>query len=188
MKRDDENINVKNKSKFGQPTHPTLITTYDPSIRFEQGVMDYIRSKILTLKFSESSDQEKTVKAENFLKVSFNMIANSLNNEGIKTKRGKSWTRTSVKRLIEVNGGNDAEKIGHKESRWQKSAIIRRRKSDIFAIKMRDEVLPLLDITQKHHIIAQELNDRGIQTRSGKGKWGNAAVKRLLIRIGELSG
>ncbi|MBU1566863.1 MAG: recombinase family protein [Proteobacteria bacterium] len=119
-------------------------------------------------------------------KLSFGQIADLLNEQGHTTIYGKSWTRMAVKRLIEHRGGDRNENLGHLRNKQEAANLQRMKQSDEFALKMRDEVLPKIDTSQKHHIIANELNKRGIKTRSG-GEWVNSSVKRLLERIQELS-
>jgi hypothetical protein len=130
---------------------------------------------------------EGGLRKNNQLPPSYNSVANMLNKKGFKTIRGKTWTRTAVKRLM----GDEISKyditIGHDvHLKLEAANISRSTKTDTFAIKMRDEVLPTIDTSQKYHIIAMELNKRGIKTRSG-GEWMNVSVKRLLERIQGLS-
>ena len=117
--------------------------------------------------------------------ISYQQIADSLNEQNHKTAYGRKWERTSVKRFIERHLRDYLYVIGLEEHDTRPAVSGKRKKVEEHAIYMRDEVLPTIDTNQKYHIIAAELNKRGIKTRL-EGKWGNMSVKRLLETIEKL--
>jgi hypothetical protein len=98
----------------------------------------------------------------------------------------RKWTRLSVKRIIEQHG-NELQRIGHIKDTLKIANKKRSKAVEDFAIWMRDEVFPSINVDQPYLTIAKELNTRGIKTRTS-GEWGNVSVKRLLDKIKELSG
>ena len=180
---DKEKKNKDQGIPFGTPTVSTLKGHYKPLSEFDQKVIALIVKNFAF--FAEANKSEVKSVNKVHLKPSYSQVATLLNEEGQATKRGKKWDGTTVRRLIEKTEGDDNIEIGHGECNWENSCTKRRREFDEFAIMMRDEILPSIDSKQKHHRIANDLNERGITTRKG-GKWGNVAVGRLLKRIKKL--
>jgi len=181
-KNDDKSNRV---STFGEPTVKTLRGHYKPLSEFDQQVTSLVAKNFKF--FTEATEEEVGSVNRIHLKPSFSEIARQLNEQGPKTIRGKKWTPTGVRRVLEKSeeGQKLKTELGHTNEKWVASRITRERKADEFAIKMRDEVLPLIDVNQKNHIIADELNARGIKTRTG-GNWVNVSVDRLFKRIKKL--
>ncbi len=120
-------------------------------------------------------------------RITYTELADILNNRKHKTtfNGDKEWSRISVQKLIERHG-NKLQGIGHKQDVLKIANAKRSKAVDDFAIMMRDEVLPSIDTDQPYLTIANELNARGIKTRT-EGEWGNVSVKRLLVKIEDLS-
>lgn len=121
------------------------------------------------------------------LGISYGQIAKHLIKRRYKTLYKREWTRATVQRFIDLYFGTELKQVGHEKDTLAAANITRRQLTDEYAIRMRDEVLPWIDLDQNHLTIAKQLNNRGIKTRTG-GDWGNVAVKRLLERIEELKG
>ncbi len=117
--------------------------------------------------------------------ISYGLIADTLNEQDHQTAYGRIWTRSAVKRFIELYMEEWKVIIGLDEDRTKPAIRRKRQKVEEFAAMMRDEVLPLIDTSQKPHVIAEILNKRGFKTRLGSN-WGNMAVKRLLDTIEKL--
>ncbi len=120
--------------------------------------------------------------------ISFGQVADFLNRKNHRTQYGKAWSRASVKRFMEKHMRDELSHVGFDANSSDAAQIAKnskRKKVEEFARYMEEEVLPSIDITQKHHVIAEELNRKGFKTRL-KGEWGNVAVGRLLKEIKKL--
>jgi len=117
-------------------------------------------------------------------KMSYIELAKLLNEREHPTFYNKEWTRLSIQKFVEQHS-KKLQEIGHVKNTLQIANAKRSAAVRDFAKKMRDEVLPSIDTNQPYLTIADELNTRGIKTRTG-GEWGNVSVKRLLDKIEEL--
>ncbi len=181
MQNDDMNTK-SSKGTFGDLTVPTLKGHYTPLSEFEQKAITLITKNFKF--FTEASEEEIRSVNRVHLKPSYSQSAELLNEQGFKTKRGNKWSGRTVSRLMKKTGGDKNEKI-EQADKWDNSSTTRKQEFSDYAIKFYKEELQTIDLKQKHHIIAQELKDRGVTTRNGS-EWGNSAVKRLLIRLNDL--
>ena len=117
--------------------------------------------------------------------ISYEEIARRLNSQGHKTLYDRERRRTTVIGFMRRYMEDSLDKVGHEPNATQAAQDGLKAKVKAYDKYMRDEVLPMIDMTEKHHIIAKELNKRGIKTRLGKD-WGNVAVSRMLKRIEQL--
>ena len=116
---------------------------------------------------------------------SYEQVAEALNILEHQSAYGKKWTRSTVKRFIEQHMDEYKPLIGFEGHKTDAAIKGKQKRVEEYARYMRDKVLPHIDTNQKHHVIAIELNRKGIKTRLRK-EWGNMSVKRLLEVIENL--
>ena len=94
------------------------------------------------------------------------------------------WSRGSVKKLLEER--EHTLTIGHTGNKQAAAQASRTQKANDYAMMFKEKYLPLIDQSASYYEMARVLNRKGVPTPSGRGKWVNVSVKRVLDRIARL--